>query len=81
MHVFVVLATHISENTVMTEVRGVFTHITEALPYVAALRNDGYLVRVQKHNVYSAPEPTRSLSMGGVQTVSAQPVGPGPLTA
>jgi hypothetical protein len=54
MYVFVVLATHVSENTVMTEVRGVFTHVIEAMPYATALRGEGHLVRVQKHKVYSA---------------------------
>jgi hypothetical protein len=73
MYVFVVLATHISENTVMTEVRGVFAHMSEAMPYVTALRGEGQLVRVHKHSVYVAPEPTPAASMGGVQTVSAQP--------
>ena len=64
MYVFVVLATHVSENTVMTEVRGVFAHVHETLPYAAALRSEGHLVRVQKHQVYSGLAPER-----GVQPV------------
>lgn len=59
MYVFVVLATHISENTVMTEVRGVFAHVWETTAYAEALRGEGYLVRVQKHSVHSTPEPAR----------------------
>jgi hypothetical protein len=76
MYVFVVLATHVSENTVMTEVRGVFTHVIEAMPYATALRGEGHLVRVQKHKVYSAgpvlkfgqAQPAFPPVEGGVQT-------------
>lgn len=55
MYVFVVLATHVSENTVMTEVRGVFAHNHQTTAYAEALRNEGFLVRVQRHTVYEGP--------------------------
>ena len=41
MYVFVVLATHVSENTVMTEVRGVFAHMHQTTAYAEALRSEG----------------------------------------
>ena len=72
MYVFVVLATHVSENTVMTEVRGVFAHMHQTIAYSHALSSEGYLVRVQKHQVYSDPEPTREQGRG--QTVPQSPV-------
>ena len=64
MYVFVVLATHVSENTGMTEVRGVFAHMHQTTAYAEALRSARFLVRVQKHEVYSDPEPARGEGRG-----------------
>lgn len=52
MYVFVVMTTRFSENTAMTEIRGVFAHMVQAQQYANSIRGEQSLAaRITKHEV------------------------------
>lgn len=56
MHVFIVISTGFSENTAITEIRGVFAHMHQTSDLVRYIREaEGNQVIVRKHRVMDAP--------------------------
>lgn len=81
MHVFVMSATWLSENTLMTEIVGVFAHMHQTIEPVRQLKADGKLVRVARYEVTGMdtgrPRPKAFEVVGPGGTPGVRPVGEG----